>query len=82
MKDGLTIVCIQAVDWAMHHGQVAHDSGFEVVRGWISGFLVEETDEHIALTQQWFNSGDVRQTISIPKVCILNESRFEGVNKS
>ncbi len=65
------IIYIQAVDWAIHHEQVSAEQKFDVIHGEIVGFLVEETDTHVAIAQQWFTTEEVRQTIVVPKVCIV-----------
>lgn len=65
------IIYIQAVDWAIHHEQVNANQQFDVIHGEIVGFLVEETDTHIAIAQQWFTTGEVRQAVVVPKVYII-----------
>ena len=73
----MILVAIQAVDWAMHSAQVSSTYDFDMIHGLLVGFLVQETDEYVAITQQWFSSGEVRQTISIPKVCIQAQWRID-----
>ena len=68
------IVHIRAVDWAMHYSQSESDENFDIIHGDIVGFLVSEDVEKIVLTQQWFDSGQVRQTIAVPKVCIVDRT--------
>jgi hypothetical protein len=67
-----TIVHITAVDWAMHYPQSDSEETFDIIHAEIVGFLVSEDAEKIVLTQQWFDSGQVRQTIAVPKVCIVD----------
>lgn len=72
----IEIIVIEAVDWAMYHDQVDGDTEFDVIKGVIAGILVKETDDYIAITQQKFTTGQVRQTISVPKVCIKSQVRY------
>lgn len=37
------------------------------------GFLIDETDEFIVLSQTVADDGDLSETIVIPKICIIHE---------
>jgi hypothetical protein len=66
-----TLVALYAQDWSIRHEQVDYRIGeFNVLWGWICGFLVKEDDEKIVITQQWFNNDDIRHTMIVPKVCV------------
>jgi len=71
------IIKVKARDWAMTHGQNRTDGKWEPVTGWICGWLIDETDTSIAISQQLFHEdGDdehwnCRGTITIPKETIL-----------
>lgn len=77
----LQAVAISAYDWTMFGDQmrwadVAEQQCLEI---YIVGFLVYEDDEVVALAQQVFNEDlpNVRFTVMIPKVCIIDRKDIE-----
>jgi hypothetical protein len=76
MNEPKTIVSITAVDWAIYTEQMPVKSEFKMIRGDIVGFLVQEDDDKIVLAMQWFQDGDIRPTLVVPKVCILTREDF------
>ena len=68
---------VKARDWCLTESQWRVDSRWYPVTGYISGWLIDESDDHIAIGQQLFyEEGDdahwkTRYTITIPKETIL-----------
>lgn len=71
------VVVLEAVDWGSTSEQTPAYYQFEIVRGMLCGFLISENDEFIVITQQWFDAGDVRNTMSIPKCTIKHRTDLE-----
>ena len=87
MKEGFELgkvpfplVRIKARDWALTEGQYRVDGVWAPVTGYISGWLIAETEDSIAIGQQLFyKAGDeahwqTRYTITIPKETILERT--------
>ena len=75
----MTIVYVKAVDWSMAEFQIdkKDEHEFDLIHAEIIGFLVEESEERLTVTQQQFESGSIRYTLSIPKACIVHRKDFE-----
>lgn len=68
---GAMIVSIYAMDWGTYYDQVSKDIDFKLVKGWVHGQIIKETEDFLAVAQQVFDEGDVRVVVTIPKACIL-----------
>jgi len=70
---------IYAVDWNQYSGQHDPEEGkpYHAAKGWITGFLIEENDEHLVITHTCFDSGNVRYAVVIPKCTIIERHRIE-----
>jgi hypothetical protein len=66
-------IMVYAVDWHQYSGQHDPKSGepYKAIKGWVAGFLLEETNDHIAITSTSFETGDVRYVVVIPKCAII-----------
>jgi len=74
------IAVVWALDWALVSEQVNPPlPKFYPVRGTVVGFIVDETDEHIALAHQSFEDGGYRNIVTLPKVCITRIERYETI---
>lgn len=71
------IVALRAVDWGMYGDQTSDKTEFKIVWANVVGFLVSEDEEKIVLAPQWFDEGDTRCTLVIPKVCISERRDIE-----
>lgn len=72
------VIVVYAVDWNQYLDQ--HNPkhiDYAPANGWIGGFLIEETDKHIALALTSFDSGDVRDLVVVPKCTIIQRNEFE-----
>lgn len=67
----MTVVSLYAMDWGTYYDQMSKDAEFKLVKGWVHGQIVAETDEHLAIAQQVFDEGDVRVVVTIPRMCVL-----------
>lgn len=62
------IIVLLARDWNLYKDQYPVDEKFEVSVGWISGFLVKETDDTYVISAEYFADEEtVRYTQAIPK---------------
>jgi len=72
------VVMVYAVDWnqyAEQHSPIGGD--YHAAKGWIVGFLIEETDDHLVIAHTSFDPGDVRYAVVIPKCTIIQRNAFE-----
>ena len=73
MQPKYPVVIVYADDWNQYSGQ--HDreerKPYRVARGWLTGFLIEEKDEHLAIAHTCFDCGDVRYVVVVPKCTII-----------
>lgn len=73
------VVMIYAVDWNQYSGQHKPSDGepYCAAKGWVVGFLIEETDEHLVIAHTYFDMGDVRYALVILKRTIIQRNGFE-----
>lgn len=71
----MTVCIVEAVDWALYAEQISVKTKWNVIRGLLVGFLIEETADYIVLSPQLFSNDDgddeVRCTLVVPRCCIL-----------
>jgi len=67
-----SIVCIDAIDWAMYNTQSDPDEEYKLVRGLLYGEVVKyvSNGEGVLITPQRFEEGDIRCSLSIPLTAI------------
>ena len=70
------IVAVYASDWGMYAEQISRSHDFKVIRGWVFGELVSETDAHLVIAHHSFEDGDLRHVTTIPKVNIMGRWDF------
>lgn len=67
------LIMVYAVDWHQYNGQ--HDpkgsEPYRTMKGWMVGFLLEETEEHLAIVHTVFETGDVRYVVVVPKCTVI-----------
>ncbi len=77
----LQAVAVSALDWTMFGDQMRMSdvAEQECLQIYIVGFLVYEDDDVLALAQQVFNEElpNVRFTVMVPKVCIIDRKYVE-----
>lgn len=61
------LVAIYASDWGFYSEQISLTYDFELVKGWIYGRVVKETDDMIVVAHQVFDSEEGRHVSTIPK---------------
>jgi len=77
----LQVVALLAYDWTMFGEQMrlTDIEKHDCLKIFVVGFLVDEDDEFISLSQQVFNEEqpNIRFTLMIPKVCIIDRKDLE-----
>ena len=68
------LIMVYAVDWHQYSGQHDPKSGepYHAIKGWMVGFLLEETEDHLAIVHTAFETGDVRYVVAVPKCAVIS----------
>lgn len=64
------VVKVQAVDWAIHEGQVSRHLPFAPVRGTNYGEVIAVDADGLTIAPQVFTDGQVRYPLTMPLVTI------------
>lgn len=74
-------ILVYAVDWHQYHGQHDPKGGepYKAIKGWIAGFLIEESPLHLVIALTSFDNGDVRDVLVIPKCSVIETHRLECI---
>jgi hypothetical protein len=77
----LQVTALLAYDWTMFGDQMRMSdiADHQCLEIYVVGFLVDEDDEFICLSQQVFNEDipNIRFTVMIPKICIIDRKDLE-----
>ena len=66
------VIAVFAKDWNQYTSQRDYRSDFDVSKGWVVGWVIQENDEKLVLAQDWFpDLKDVRDICVIPKETII-----------
>jgi len=71
------MIRVKAKDWSLTEGQYRTDGKWLPIEGYISGWLISETEEAVAISSQLFHrKGDEehwesRWTVTIPKETVV-----------
>jgi hypothetical protein len=77
------LILVHAVDWHQYNGQHDPKSGepYRTIKGWMVGFLLEETEDHLAIVHTAFDTGDVRYVVVVPKCAVISQRILPEVKR-
>ena len=74
----ITVIAVRAKDWAYYSQQADRTQEFSLMVGWVVGVLIQESEEALVISQNFFPLEDqVRYTSVIQKREVIQEVRFQ-----
>ena len=74
----ITVIAVRAKDWAYYGQQTDRTQEFSLIVGWVVGVLIQESEEALVISQNFFPLEDqVRYTSVIQKREVIQEVRFQ-----
>lgn len=76
----VNFVVVYAVDWSRSSFQVELGHEFKPFYGYVAGFVIQETEEALAIAQEYFpEEKQIRDIVVVPKCCIKSIKNYGSV---